>query len=212
VGALEDTQQQLDELYKLREAHRRRLAVLQIQAAQHGNDTPPHIVTEQEDIDRQLNAVNQKISLLSGALPAQIQRPIDPKSLIPQTIVPATINEHLLVISLELVHLGDEMRKNFQASYQSQKQDTESLWHAITDTRDEIAVERDERRAWQEHESIGREEWQDDEQDTRRYGNSVLMRWIWVISAALVLLFIFVVIIAVTAYVRDLLAQAGANR
>jgi septal ring factor EnvC (AmiA/AmiB activator) len=86
LGALEDTQTQLDELLKLREAHRRRLAVLQVQAAQHGNDTPPHIVTEQEDIDRQLTAVNQKISLLSGALPSQqrtrsIPRASSPKPL-----------------------------------------------------------------------------------------------------------------------------------
>jgi hypothetical protein len=209
MGALEDTQEQLEELYKLREAHRRRLATLQVKAATFGIDVPAHIVTEQQDIDRELSAVNQKIGLLSGALPAQIQRPVDPKSLIPQTIVPATINEHLLVISLELVHLGDEMRKNFQASYQSQKQDADGLWHAITDTRDEVAVERDERRNWQEREHIDREEWQDAEQDTRRYGNSILMRWIWVIAAALVLLFIIVVVIVVTAYVRDLIAQAS---
>jgi hypothetical protein len=209
MGALEDTQTQLEELYKLREAHRRRLATLQIKAATFGIDVPGHIVTEQQDIDRELVAVNQKIGLLSGALPAQQLRPVDPKSLIPQTIVPATINEHLLVISLELVHLGDEMRKNFQASYQSQKQDADGLWHAITDARDEIAVERDERRSWQEREHIDREEWQDAEQDTRRYGNSVLMRWIWVIAAALVLLFVIVVIIVVTAYVRDLIAQAS---
>jgi len=209
LGALEDTQTQLDELLKLREAHRRRLSVLQVQAAQFGIDAPPQIVTEQADIDRQLTAVNQKISLLSGALPSQQRYPVDPKSLIPQTIVPATINEHLPVISLELVHLGDEMRKNFQAAYQSQAKDTDSLWHAITDTRDEVAVERDERRSWQEQEHIAREEWQDDEQDTRRYGTSILMRWIWVISSALVLLFIIVVIIAVTAYVRELLAQAS---
>ena len=211
MGALEDTQTQLEELYKLRDAHRRRLATLQVKAATYGLEAPAHVVTEQADIDRELAAVNQKISLLTGALPAQLLRPVDPKSLVPQTIVPATINEHLLVISLELVHLGDEMRKNFQAAYQSQAKDTESLWHAITDTRDEIAVERSERRNWQEHERVGREEWQDDEQDTRRYGNSVLMRWIWVIAGALVLLFIIVVIIVVTAYVRDLIAQASSR-
>jgi len=210
LGALEDTQTQLDELLKLREAHRRRLAVLQVQAAQHGNDTPPHIVTEQEDIDRQLTAVNQKISLLSGALPSQQRYPVDPKSLVPQTIVPATINERLLVISLELMHLGDEMRKNFQAAYQSQAKDTDSLWHAITDTRDEVAVERDERRVWQEHEHIDREEWQDEERASRRYKHKSHARWLWIIGSALVLLFLMMAVYVATEYVRDvLLAQTG---
>ena len=117
MGALEDTKEQLIELKKLREAHRQRLSVLQVQAAQFGYETPPAITTEMEDIDRQLTSINQKISLLAGALPAQLEQlgPVDPQSLIPQTIVPATINERLLMLTLEVMHLADEMRKNFGA-------------------------------------------------------------------------------------------------
>ena len=74
MGALEDTKEQLTELKKLREAHRRRLSVLQVQAAQFGYETPPAITTEMEDIDRQLTSINQKISLLAGALPAQLEQ------------------------------------------------------------------------------------------------------------------------------------------
>jgi hypothetical protein len=51
-------------------------------------------------VGRQLTSINQKISLLAGALPAQLEQlgPVDPQSLIPQTIVPATINERLLML------------------------------------------------------------------------------------------------------------------
>lgn len=211
MGALEDTQAQLTELYKLREAHRQRLGVLQVRAAQFGIEAPPHITTEVEDVDHQLAEVNKKIGLLEGALPAQVEQlnPVDPRSLIPQSVVPATINERLLVLTLELMHLGDEMRRNFTALQLSQQKDTESLWHAITDTRDEIAVERDERRDWQHEEAQAREEWQDDEEGARRHGYRILSRWLWVIGAALVLLVVVVAILAVAAYVRELLREAG---
>ncbi|KPV50632.1 hypothetical protein SE17_25810, partial [Kouleothrix aurantiaca] len=106
-------------------------------------------------------------------------------------------------------HLGDEMRRNFTALQLSQQKDTESLWHAITDTRDEIAVERDERRDWQHEEAQAREEWQDDEEGARRHGYRILSRWLWVIGAALVLLVVVVAILAVAAYVRELLREAG---
>ncbi|KPV46466.1 hypothetical protein SE17_43280, partial [Kouleothrix aurantiaca] len=66
MGALEDTQAQLTELYKLREAHRQRLGVLQVRAAQFGIEAPPHITTEVEDVDHQLAEVNKKIGLLEG--------------------------------------------------------------------------------------------------------------------------------------------------
>jgi len=209
MGALEDTQLQLEELYKLREAHRRRLSVLQVQAAQRGIDVPPQVLTEQEDIDQQLNGINKKINLLEGALPGQISQlgPVDPRSLVPQTVVPATINERLLMMTLEMMHLGDEMRKNFTAVQLAQQKDTDSLWHAITDTRDEISVEREERREWQHQEAEVREDWQESEESSRRRGYRSLARWLWVIGGALVLLFIIVVILAVTAYVRELLAQ-----
>ena len=211
MGAFEDTKDQLAELLKLREAHRTRLGVLQVRAAQFGIEAPPHITTEVEDIDRQLAEVNRKINLLEGALPEQRAQlgSVDPRSLIAQPVVPATINERLLVLTLELMHLGDEMRKNFQAVHQAQAKDTAALWHAITDTRDEIAVEREERRNWQEQERIDREDWQDDEAAGRRSGYRNLARWLWIIGTALVLLVVIVAILAVTAYVRDLLAQAG---
>ena len=212
MGALEDTNEQLTELKKLREAHRRRLSVLQVQAAQSGYETPPAITTEMEDIDRQLTGINQKISLLAGALPAQLEQlgPVDPQSLIPQTIVPATINERLLMLTLEVMHLADEMRKNFGAVHQSQAKDTESLWHALTDTRDQIAMEREERLDWQEKERIDREDWQDEERASRRYKHKIHARWLWIIGSALVLLFLMMAVYVATEYVRDLLiAQTG---
>lgn len=45
-----DTKPLIDPEQELKEKHRR-LQLLKIQAARHGNDTPPHIITEIEDIE-----------------------------------------------------------------------------------------------------------------------------------------------------------------
>ncbi len=207
LNPVEETRAQLIDLKKIREAHRQHLAQLQVRAAQFGIDTPPHVTNEIEDVDRQLAEVNRRIALLEGALPAQLQQlePPPPDSLYPITVVPATINERLLVITMELVRMQDEMRKNFQALHMAQQKDTESLWHALTDARDAIDVERDERREWQEQERLDREDWQDGEQASRRYRQRITNRWLWAIGIGLVLLFVLVVILAATDDVRDVL-------
>ncbi len=212
MSAIEETKRQIEELQRLREAHRGRLAVLQVRAAQFGIEAPAHVTTEIEDIDGQLAEVNRKIALLQGALPGQQQQlePPPPDSLYPIAVVPATINERLLILTMEVVRLGDEMRKNFTAVQLGQQKDTESLWHALTDTRDEIAVEREARRDWQEQERMDREDWQDHEQASRRHRQRNIYRWLWAIGIGLVVLFVIVVILAATDYVRDvLLRQVG---
>src|SRR6266498_2590137 len=207
LNPLEETKAQLVDLKKIRQAHRERQAQLQYRAAQFGYDVPAHISTEIEDVDTQLAEVNRKISLLEGSLPGQQQQlePAPAESLCPTTVVPATINERLLVITMELVRMQDEMRKNFQALHMAQQKDTESLWHALTDARDAIDVERDERREWQEQERLDREDWQDGEQASRRYRQRITNRWLWAIGIGLVLLFVLVVILAATDDVRDVL-------
>ena len=212
MNALEATKEQLDHLYELREAHRQRLAVLQVRAAQFGIDAPPHVSNEIKEIDGDLAELNRKIVLLEGSLPGQQQllEPPPAESLQPTTVVPATINERLLMLTMELVRMQDEMRKNFQALHVAQAKDTDSLWHAITDTRDEIAVEREERRDWQEQERMDREDWQERERAARKHRQQVIYRWLWVIGGGLVFLLVLVVILSVVEYVRDvLLASQG---
>ncbi len=212
LNPLEETKAQLVDLKKIRQAHRERQAQLQYRAAQFGYDVPAHISTEIDDVDTQLAEVNRKISLLEGSLPGQQQQlePAPAESLCPTTVVPATINERLLIITMEVVRMQDELRKNFQALHMAQQKDAESLWHAITDTRDEVTVEREERRDWQEQERLDREEWQEHECTARRHRQHIIYRWLWVIGGGLVFLLVVMVILEAVDYVRDVvLAPIG---
>lgn len=65
------TQQDRQGLDELRDAHRKRLRQLQIQAARMGDDTPPHVVIEIEQIEG-------KLAQLEAAAQAVAAAPVDP--------------------------------------------------------------------------------------------------------------------------------------
>lgn len=57
---MDEHQQHLD---KLRIAHQKRLQILELQAANFGLSTPPHILTEIEDIQRQISSIDAQLRI-----------------------------------------------------------------------------------------------------------------------------------------------------
>lgn len=197
-----DTQAQIQELLEIREAKRRRFGVLQVQAATYGYETPAHIKTELSDLEGELTRINAKLAELERAKRKaelqQLEAVPSVESLTPVTIVPQTINEHLIALAAQFENFKVEARREFRAVQVAILKESEQRTQDHETTRDMIKEEQDERVEWQESEKVERERRQ-----------AVLSRWLFALGFGILLLFVLFVLYATNQYFRDLYSSVG---
>lgn len=115
----EETQRQLTELRdsiaataRIRDAHQRRLYVLQEQAAQYGIDAPAHLVTETVDLGVKIKAADEQIRefrrlavRLEQAPQSALTLP-DADAVIP-VLLPAVVDQRLREMGATVDRMGD---------------------------------------------------------------------------------------------------------
>lgn len=150
MAADEETQRQLAELrerlaatQRIREAHQRRLYVLQEQAAHFGADAPAHLLTESADLgvkiraaDGEIHEIERRIARLELAPQSALVLP-ESGPPIPQ-LVPAVVDTRL----------------------QAVEQAIEWMRSTIADIREDVQLAREESREWRQAERAGRQEGQ----------------------------------------------------
>lgn len=178
MAADEETQRQVAELAerlastrRIREAHQRRLYVLQEQAAQFGKDAPAHILTEIADLGIKVREANAEIQ--------EIERRIARLELAPQSGLSATAGITGPAVIPELLPAVVDTR------LQAVEHAIERIGDAIAYMREQADQAREESREWRSAERSSRETGQ------RRYDRMVIV---------LIILAAVVVLIAVKVY------------
>jgi hypothetical protein len=140
-------------LREILRAHRRRLRVLQLQQASKGSNTPAEIITEIEDIERELNRVEARLEKISPiialergalrqrrgeALAAFYAKQWDQAELLLEQVVRTDTTDEEALNKLKQVRSQLEV----QAAYQAMRRlRDEGLWQATLDALDELARE-----------------------------------------------------------------------
>lgn len=199
MSARNDTIEQIDGLQQVQTAKRSRLSVLHVQAAQYGNDAPPHITNEIKSITGELVQISLELAKLERAIRQDALRSSDDlptaESLRPISVVPASINENFYALAGAFQAFTSATEKQFRALQLAVYKESEDRQRDNEMTRDVIKEERNERRGAR-----------DEDNDVHHGRHKELARWIWVLGLALLLLFVAFVLYASNQYLRELYA------
>lgn len=198
-----DTIEQIASLIDVQAAKRARLAALNVQAAQHGNDAPPHVTTEIKAITNELAEIGRTISKLERSLRRADFRPLDyapPDGAYapPPLVTPSSLGEQVIALFGMIGALGVATEKEFHAVQMAIYKLDEDRQRDHAATRDVIREERDDRRGAR-----------DEDNDAHHGRHKELARWVWFIGLALLLLFVAFVLYASNQYLRELYLQGG---
>lgn len=192
IGDEDDTQEQIRQLRRLREAHRRNLRVLQIQAAEFGErSAPPHIISEIDQLTQKLTQINADLQVLERpSLERRFRRETPTAlALTPQTIVPQSINEHLIVLAGAVDNAQVSSERQFAAVQLAIQQSDDRHAEALED-------EKHERERWQNRELVIRER--------QRQHN-----YVWNLAITIALVVLTVVLTVVVTLMLTLISTIG---
>jgi hypothetical protein len=130
-----ETAQQIEEQNVLKAAHKRRLFVLQEKAAQFGIDTPAHIKTEIEDIERQILTIEATVTKLYIGAARQAEKNLIADTLFSENTETST-ESRLAALGRYIMHVEDSLRREIAGVYR-----TFDIWQS-SDTGERVRRQR----------------------------------------------------------------------